>query len=52
MSEYHLHEIVLRCVLCGRHSSVREAWLRVYNTGKCECGGSFVIAYVPKRDQE
>lgn len=45
MSE--MAEVVVRCEKCGQHCSVREAYQRERNPGRCaSCNGAFVVAHI------
>lgn len=35
---------VLRCVTCGQHWTPLVAFTREVHPGRCDCGGSFVVA--------
>lgn len=41
---------VLRCLACGRHCSLLEAWQRKLYAGRCVCGvGGFEVVHVAER---
>ena len=42
-------QVLLRCLSCGMHATPEMAFYRKFETGKCDCGGGFIVAEVTAR---